>query len=156
MNAPKTLFSKFRVTDTFIKLEDPDITEEEFMEAVEQYLALVHSHEIKLGDLIAQYRDCFPGRHQSKLMPHLVSKHRKKKAWLTAVLSAAANFSFRERHPELNYAHYNDIQSLPSEMRDAVAAEICAEVRAGRKVTTVETRRMKRDVQRAINETGNA
>ena len=155
MNAPKTLFSKFRVTDTCIKLEDADIDEDEFMEAVEQYLALIHSHEIKLGDLLHQFRERFPGRHQSRLIPHLVTKHRESKNWLQAIMSAAKHFSFSERYPELNYAHYNDIQSLPSEMRDAVARKIRDEIRAGNKISTKETRRIKRDVQRAINETGN-
>jgi hypothetical protein len=156
MNAPKTLFAKFLITETSIQLKDPDISEDEFLEAVEQYLALVRSQEIKLGDLLHQFRKCFPGEHQTKLIPHLTTKHREKKKWLESVMSAAKHLPFNERYPELTYAHYNDTQSLPLERRRAVLAKIRERIRAGNTVTTKETRQIRGEVQDGLNDIGNA
>lgn len=108
------LFEKFNVTETGITLADPNISQEEFVEATLEYVKLVSRRAFKQGDLLNLFRNqgWDPNR---ELIPKLAAKTPDTKLKTFANQMSVAKHSIKyERSDKISWAHYEALQSLKS------------------------------------------
>jgi hypothetical protein len=108
------LFEKFNVTETGITLADPNITQEEFVEAALEYVKLVSRRAFKQGDLLNLFRN--QGWDPNKeLIPKLAAKTPDTKLKTFQNQMSVAKHSLKyERSDKISWAHYEALQSLKS------------------------------------------
>lgn len=115
MNNESILEKHFIITPTYISRRNTEITEQQFIHAVVEFLETDLHKMGKFGDLLDEFRRNWKASLRSKLIPMLNAKGLAKPQWSENCLSFAANVPHKERLDKIPDGHFNEVRSLKNE-----------------------------------------